>query len=183
MNALRWQIRGWLSRLGREGGVGLGLIFVSVVFYAAALYPAESRLAGLRAQVAQLRHGHGARADRSAPVTQSRADRLAAYYQHFPPQTNSPELLAKIFHAAQAQNLELLEGKYRAKHERAGHLDRYQITLPVEGSYRQIRQFLAAVLREIPTAALDDVTFERRDVDNGTVKAQISLSLYVSSPT
>lgn len=183
MNRLRWHIRTWKSRLGREGIAGIGLLGVSLAFYLFALRPAALNVERLHAQIANLtRHEHTAPAQSRTDV-KSPSDQLASYYGFFPPQTSTPDALAKIYQAARQQNIDLVEGKYRPKPERAGRLLRYQITLPVTGTYRQVREFLSLVLARIPNAALDDVVFERRKIGESSVEAKITLSLYLVRKT
>ena len=63
--------------------------------------------------------------------------------------------------------------------ERAGELTRYQIVLPVHGDYVHVRRFLASVLRDVPYAALDGVSFERKKVSDATIEARVRLSLFM----
>ena len=58
-------------------------------------------------------------------------------------------------------------------------LRRYQVTLPVVAPYPAIRAFLGDVLEQLPTAALEQVAFERKRIGASAVEAQIRLTLYV----
>jgi hypothetical protein len=63
--------------------------------------------------------------------------------------------------------------------EEAGlDLLRYQITLPVKGSYASIRGFLRRVLRDIPSLSLDGIAIQRQNVGDEAVEVQIRFSLY-----
>lgn len=180
MNRLRWQLKTWLSVLGREGSLGLALLVASLVVYLITLNPIQSQLTNLQQDIDVLstpEHTH------AKPGPATTAEQLEAYYQFFPPQSSAPDWLDKIYKAARKQRLELIEGKYRAKPQRAGSLIRYEITLPVTGDYRQIQNFLAAVLTEVPVAALDGVTFERSKIGDAAVVAKIKLTLYLGQPT
>ena len=55
---------------------------------------------------------------------------------------------------------------------------RYHVTLPVAGSYTQIRQFIAHALKEVPAASLDDVQLRNDPDRQGRVEARLRFSLY-----
>ncbi len=179
MNRLRWQIRLLFTALGREGSIGLGLLGIALIGYLFVLTPMESRLVQLHSDITSLT----TRAHTPAKHASTTAEQLDTFYRFFPSQTSTPDWLDKIFTVARHQHLQLIQGKYRAKHERAGPLIRYQITLPVTGSYSQVHRFLAGVLTEIPNAALDGVTFKRQKIGNALVEAKIQISLYLGQQT
>lgn len=182
MKALRQQFRIWRSTLSREGRVGLGLLALSAAVYVFVLSPGQTGLANLAQEVDSL----SAQAQRSAARPESRAntpsEQLAAYYRIFPATTSAPDWLDKIFAAAEAQHLQLIDGKYRETHARAGPLVLYHIDLPVAGRYGQVHRFLGTVLTAIPTIALDSVTFERHKIGDSVVQAHIRLTLYLGRP-
>ena len=60
-----------------------------------------------------------------------------------------------------------------------GKLWRYEIVLPVHGTYPQVRVFLAQVLTKIPHLALQSVSFERQKVGDAMIEANIRLTLYL----
>ena len=53
------------------------------------------------------------------------------------------------------------------------------MTLPVQGPYPLIRAFVSAVLRELPTVSLEQIQFQRKDVADGSVDAQISFIFHL----
>lgn len=179
MTGLWWRIKRSLIALGLEGTIGLALLASSLLAYFFVLIPAESRIGELNRNISSLSASAREPNKRlaSAPVTAPA--QLAAYYRFFPPETSTPDWLDKVFNAARKQRLELIEGKYRVRHERAGSLIRYQMTLPVKGTYAQVQHFIAAVLSEIPIAALKGVTFERHKIGDAVVEAKIQLTLYL----
>ena len=62
--------------------------------------------------------------------------------------------------------------------EQGLNLLRYQITLPVKGSYISIRGFLRRVLNDIPSASLDGISLQRQNAGDEILEAQIRLSLF-----
>ena len=168
-----------LARLSREAAFGLGLLAISLAFYLSALLPAQAKLDQLRTNMVSLQvklqnTAKTMRANQDTP-----AEQLVVYYKFFPEQSTTPVWLGKIYKAARDQNIQLEQGEYRAVREKAGKLVRYQIALPVKGTYLQLRKFLAAVLTEIPIASLDHISFERQKIGDEVIEAKIKLTLYL----
>ena len=88
------------------------------------------------------------------------------------------EWLNKLYAAAAAQQLVLEQGEYRLSSDKTGKLARYQVTLPVKGSYLQIRQFVDQALIDVPVAALDDINFKREAIGATQLEARIKFTLY-----
>ncbi len=58
----------------------------------------------------------------------------------------------------------------------------YRITLPVRGTYPQFRDFLSGLLKEMPTASIDALRFERKRAADTQLEAQVRLTLYAQPP-
>ena len=168
-----------LARLGRGGGIGLGLFALCLTVYLSALRPAQVRLDQLHDNMTALREKKQGSGNSVQTRQNSLAEQLLTYYNFFPPQMSTPFWLDKIYKAALEQNIELAQGEYRANREKAGKLVHYQITMPVKGNYLQLRKFLAAVLTEIPVASLDQISFERQKIGEEVIEAKIRLTLYL----
>lgn len=177
MSRLTRAARYWLKRSGWPGMAGAALLAFCLAFQFSAIEPARARLEQLGQETVFLRTRID-RAPRQA-ANDTPAEQLAAFYRLFPSGRSMPDWLEKIYLAAQRQNLLLERGEYRQVREKPGRLTRYNILLPVKGSYVQVRQFLAAVLADIPTASLDAVTFERQRIGDDAVEAKIRLTLYL----
>ena len=54
----------------------------------------------------------------------------------------------------------------------------YRITLPLRGTYPQIRQFVGSTLKSMPVASLEGLRFERKKVGDTRLEAQIRLTVY-----
>jgi hypothetical protein len=179
LRKLRWQ----LTQAGRQAGAlgltGIALLAGALLYAGASLPGAHARLAELERTTAGLHE----RLQRAAGSFDDAAfgpdEQLANFYGAFPTLAAAPDLLATIYQAAERRGLSLLHGEYRVKRERSGGLLHYQVTLPVQGSYTQVRDFLAEVLQQIPFAALDHVSFEREAIGQAQVEARIGLTLYL----
>ena len=108
------------------------------------------------------------------------AEQITAFYASFPVMDSTPHWLARIQQAAKANGLALPSGEYRVDRHAEQRLARYQITLPVNGSYTQMRGFIGEVLRDVPAASLDDVQFKRDSGTGSRLEVRIRLSLYLS---
>jgi Tfp pilus assembly protein PilO len=164
--------------LGWPGIVGLGLLVLVCGFYFSTLRSEESRLDDLRQQIAKARDQHAAAADDAAGPT-TPADKLAAFYGFFPRPGELPDLLEKVFAAAKGQGLQLEHGDYRVLTDSAGGLTQFRLTLPVRGTYPQIRKFVDGAMAEVPTLSLDSIQFERQKVGDSTVDANVKLAVYL----
>ena len=60
------------------------------------------------------------------------------------------------------------------------HLARYQILLPVRGSYPQLRRFLHALLGQLPAVVVEDVEFQRKKIADTDLTGRIRMTLYLS---
>lgn len=173
-----WYAQAGLKRLGWLGVAGIGLLAFCLAFYISALLPAQASLAELQAQAdslrARLSQTQAARVKEVRPETQ-----LATFYGFFPNTTVTPDLLEKLFSAAEETSVVLDQGEYRLVSGKDDKIIRYQVTLPVHGSYPQIRRFIGLVLAELPAASLDGVSFQRQKVGDTVVESQIKLTLYL----
>ena len=75
--------------------------------------------------------------------------------------------------------VELSRSDYRLMQEQDSKLARYEMVLPVHGSYPQIRAFIADVLETIPALALVDIALKREDIKSGKLDVRLSMNLYL----
>ena len=166
------------ASLGWPGILGLGLLVLVCGFYFSTLSFEQSRLDDLRQQIAKTRDQRAASADEvKGPTTP--ADKLTAFYGFFPRPGDLPGLLEKIFAAAKAQGLQLEHGEYRVLTDNAGGLTQFQLTLPVRGTYPQIRKFVDGAMAEVPSLSLDSIQFDRPKVGDSTLNANVKLAVYL----
>jgi len=178
MKPIHSAIQSGVALLGWPGIVGLGLIVFVGAFYFSTLRSDAARVEDLRRQVAQARAVRAASADGSGASATS-AEKLAAFYGFFPQTNDLPDLLGKVFAAADAQGLQLAQGEYRVAKDNAGSLTQFQFTLPVRGTYPQIRKFVDAAMVDVSALSLDGIHFERQKVGDPTVDANIKFALYL----
>ena len=157
--------RRFLESLGAAGVAGIGVLLFCVPFYFSALAPAQAKLEKIR----------------KVPVTEKREEpgtELERFYSRFPRVERLHGELEALYAHARASQVQLLQGEYRLE-SHAGALTAYHVTLPVRGSYQQLRQFVGRVLRDMPTASLDALRFERKKAADAQLEAQVRLTIYL----
>lgn len=85
----------------------------------------------------------------------------------------------QVFRAARAFEIGLEAGEYRWQRDAHAETERYQIRLPVKGSYAAIRAFGERVLAELPFASLDEMTLKREAIDEEQLLATLQFSLHL----
>lgn len=177
---LLWSLRRGLYLLGRPGLLAVGLLLSLPPFYLVAVAPAQARLAAAHSSSLSLQEqiDHASRA-LEGDILRTPHQQLAAFYRIFPQQNAAPQWLKKLVALAHKHGLRLNEGEYKALPDKTGRLMRLQMVMPVQGDYRQIRRFLAAMPGEIPIIALEHVEFSRLSVADPSVEARIRLALYL----
>ena len=164
--------RRFLESLGPAGVAGLGVLLFCVPFYFSALAPAqadvERRIANQKFAVKE---------NSKEPDAE-----LERFYNRFPRLERLHGELEALYGHARASQVQLLQGEYRLE-SHAGGLTAYHVTLPVRGSYPQLRQFVGRVLRDMPTASLDALRFERKKAADAQLQAQVRITIYLRKGT
>lgn len=161
----------YLGRLGRVGTAGALLIVVSLMYDAAVVRP---RAAALDEQLQRNEQARRVAAAQRARVAQT------------PDTAGQPALapalgtaLRRIFEAADKAGLELDRGEYRLTEIKDAHLRRYQLSLPVAGSYPEIRAFVTQVLNADPALALAAIQLRRDRIESPDLEALLNFTLYL----
>jgi hypothetical protein len=165
-----------LRKLGPLGVLGIGVLLASGGFYASALVPLEQEMAAQRLALENLRSRTPYR-----PASNNRADELRRFYNLFPPAADLTAELERMHRIARGAGLDLAQGEYRLERRAAG-LWAYRVTLPVRGTYPQLRGFLAAVTKEMPIASIDALRFERKKAADTQLEAQVRVTLHARPP-
>jgi len=162
--------------LGALGMGALVLLAASVSFQLAAVGPLEDKAKRLSEQLEARPRATGATGMKIiSPASQPA--RVAEFYEFFDNGERIEDSLAKIYGIAATAGLQLRAADYRLSEPRA-RLERYEITLPVQGTYAQIRLFLESCLRELPTLSLDRTVMRRKNANETRIEADIVLTLH-----
>lgn len=168
MKARLFELR---EQLGPMGLASLAILAAAVAFFALVVQPLEQKERALRGA---LERQGGAQAHYGA-------DRLAAFYRFLERKEETTDWLAKLHGSARASGVELRSATYRTQAAGA-RLERYEIVLPVSGSYGQIRDFMKRALAEIPVLSLEQVSLKRESRKDARVQAELRLAIHRIKP-
>jgi hypothetical protein len=171
------RLRRLLEALGPAGVAGVGVLLFCLPFYFTALAPAQAEVKRRNAAAATASAGRPVQARPSLESSD-----LERFYSRFPRVERLPGELDALYAHAKLSKVQLLQGEYRLE-SKAGPLTAYHVTLPVRGSYPQVRQFVGRVLRDMPTTSLDAVRFERKKAADAQLEAQVRLTIYLRKGT
>ncbi len=174
---LRWQI----ARLGMIGKTGLGLLVVSCLFFLVAVLPQDATLQALKEQAetmqAELQSEAGG--ESIAGSKMSRDQTLQVFYDFFPRIDSSPFWIRELVRVAKQRGVEINSSEYRLIHEKGSRLTRYEMMLPVRGSYSQIRAFIADALQAVPSMAITSIVMKRENIQSARLEARLEINLYL----
>jgi hypothetical protein len=159
--------------LGRGGVAALVLLLAAFGFHLAVVQPLQAKDAELAAALS-----------RSAPAPAARSgEKLAKLYEALGREETATDWLAKLYAISKATGVAMPSANYRLDGAGAsGRIERYEIVLPVEGSYAQLRDFLGRALAEIPVLSLDQVSLKRERASEREVQAELRLTLHMVKP-
>jgi Tfp pilus assembly protein PilO len=171
---MRVRLEALLRRLGTAGILGLGVLLACAGFWVSALKPIQQEVAAQRAALERLR----SRTPYQPVAMSGRGEELRRFYNLFPPAGELTGEMQRLHRLARNAGLDLAQGEYRLE-RRASGLWTYRVTLPVRGSYLQLRDFVGAVLKEMPIASIEALRFERKKAAEMQLDAQVRVRLYV----
>ncbi len=170
---MREQLLRLRSDLGRTGLLALALLAIAFSFHALVVKPLQAKTAGLQASLARQAPGP------AAPTGQ----KLAQFYEVLGHPETATDWLAKLYAISKATGIEMQSANYRTENpDKAGRIERYEIVLPVAGTYSQLRDFLGRALAEIPVLSLDQMSLKRESRAEGEVQAELRLTLHLVKP-
>ena len=156
--------------LGALGWLSLAILGLAAAFAFLAVKPLQERNAALAERVAQL-------SSREQPG--SAAGKVASVYGFLEKPEQTTDWLAKLHGIGTATGVQLKSASYKTQ-PTDGRIVRYEIVLPVAGSYPQIRDFLKRSLAEIPVLSVDQLTLKRESGKGaGPVHAELRLTLHM----
>jgi hypothetical protein len=152
---------------------------VLLALAAAVLFLASSVPTGSENRTLAIRAAQAEAASRDARKPKSAATEAIDFDRFFKRPERETDWLRKVHDLAGRQGIALNQASYATVAEPDLGLVRYQITLPVQATYPQVRRLVASLLNEIPVLALESVTFERKEPSAPVVDAQLKLTLFL----
>jgi hypothetical protein len=177
VNRLRWL----LARRGQALALwaGVALVAAALAWHALALRPLAQRVDALQSARPGPRDTALAGLDQALARADSPQARLDRFHQQLAGADRLTDRLAKVHAIARSLKLDLKQADYRLTSQPDRRLARYQMVLPVQGSYPTVRAFISTLLRDLPTMSLDQVQLQRQRIDDGLVDAQITLTFFL----
>ena len=164
---MRRRLRRLRDELGPLGLAGLVLLALAALALAFVVHPLEQKSRALEAAL-----------ERAAPHgAQPGPSKLDTLYRYLERGEETTDWLAKLHAIGRATGVQMRSATYRTQAAGA-RLERYEIVLPVSGSYAQIREFLNRALSDIPVLSLDHVSLKRERRTDGVVQAELRLALH-----
>jgi hypothetical protein len=165
------------EELGAIGMMALGLLAGAMVFLTVVVKPLETRNAQLEQRLARNSQKYPSPGS-AAARTPVPAAKIAAFYKFFETDEATTGWLVRLHAIGSAAGVELQSAEYRMQ-KTGTIIERYEISLPVTGSYAQIRLFLEKALTEIPVLSLDQVNFRRARANEDAVRADVRFTLHL----
>jgi len=165
--------------LDPAGVIGIGLAVFATAAYFSAVQPAREQLAQLQTKAARQKSSGPQEGVRAAAMRG--AEQLEQFNRSFPAPADTPALMLKLHEIAAQNSIALDTGEYRLTRDREGGLSRYQVTLPLRGTYWQVRLFLAQVLDEMPASALEEISIKRDSVGARGVETRVRIAFYLGA--
>ncbi|GGU52268.1 hypothetical protein GCM10009504_06340 [Pseudomonas laurentiana] len=167
-------------RLGWPGLASIGFALTALLLGGLGLLPQWQQLNAQRQQYAEAEQQlqRLQRGEWVAPV--SSPDPLDDFHKQLPAQPQATEAIDRIYALARAEKISLSRGEYALGVDPKTHLARYQILLPLRGSYPQIRRFLHALLGQLPALVLEDLDLQRKQIGDSELTGRIRMTLYLS---
>jgi hypothetical protein len=157
-----------LDHIGLAGLAAIALLAAALAFSNLVVKPLQDKSLLLQDRVS-----------RKAPAAAlPGAEKVAAVYQFLEKPEETTDWLAKLHGIGAATGVRLKSASYRTQ-KTEGRIVRYEIVLPVAGSYTQIRDFLKRSLAEIPVLSVDQLTLKREARSDGTIQAEMRLTLHM----
>ena len=165
-----------LRQLGWQGWLGILLLSLSLVTIVLVTIPKTQNLQQLTDDIVALKANpnHGL----TTPKLDTQFDKVKKFYTLLPRQLDANQKVAEILHAANKAGLIANKVEY-ATQLASSPLMQYQIKLPVQGSYIQVRQFINHVLNTLPAVALNDISLKREDIATDLVDVRLQFTLYL----
>ena len=168
---IRRQLYRLRHELGAPGMAAMLLFAAAAVFMTLVLQPLKEKN-----RVLEARAGIGR--DLGAVQNVNNAEKVGAVYQYLEKPEATTDWLAKLYAIGRATGVELQSATYKTQNA-GGRLQRYEIVLPLTGSYTQMRDFLKRSLAEIPVLSLDQISLKRENRREGTVQEELRLTLHM----
>ena len=177
LKLVRWRLLRAMHAMGWAAIAGMVLAIFAAGFFLSNVMPLQAKVVALRDRVQRLETQAG---NQVRNVDAGRPDaRLAAFYDQLPAADQAPEVVRRLHSHAGDVGLVLERGEYRPLADPSGRLMRYQLVLPVKGSYPQVKRFLAQAMHDTPGLALDSISLQREQGGSEGLEVQLRFTVFM----
>ena len=163
------------QRLGRAGIIGLSVAIFSLIAFVTGNVPLRQQVSEQATELTLAREQ--AAANRQPGSNQSPQAHAGRFVESLPGRRDIPHIMGSIVTIAAASGLELARGSYEYAAPDGGAIGRYRMTLPIDGSYPQVRMFVENLLAAEPAISLDNMRIERDTVSDQVIAADLRFSV------
>lgn len=172
-------LREKMHRLGRPGLVAAALWLAGLAYGLGWVLPASQQRDQVQAQLAQA-EARWERVPAGQAAPQTAAQRDQSFYQALTAQDAVSAAIERLYAAAAAEQISLERGEYAQAAIASTRLVRYQIVLPLQADYGQIRRFVDSSTADVAGLRLDDISLQRKDIAQTQLEARLQFSLYLA---
>lgn len=161
-----------LMRLGPAGLAGIGAAVAAAILALVALVDVQHNSADLAARIAAARHN---------PLVARPESELENLVATLPGRDQMPAVVGQVLKQAALAGITLTDGHYTYSPTTGTQVARYVLEFPVKAQYPGIRDFINRTLTEIPAAALDKLSIQRKVVGDPAVTANVQFVVFIRS--
>ena len=104
---------------------------------------------------------------------------LKIFYDFFPRIDSSPFWIGELVRVAEMHKVEINSSEYHLNPGEGSRLARYEMVLPVHGTYPQIRAFISDSLKSVPAMAISGINIKRKGVKSNQLEVGLKVNLYL----
>lgn len=181
MAVSRLILREYLQALGWPGLLGAGCALLALALLLLAVLPGWHARTDLQQALQAAAEQRLAIAEgRLSPPQAAPGEALERFHRSLPAQLDATSAIDRLYVLAGQQRIVLARGEYALGLDPKTRLARYQILLPIRGSYPQLRRFLHALQAELPALVLEDLDVQRKRIAEPELSGRLRLTLYLS---
>ena len=179
LNHFYWLCGRFAKTLGAWGLFGIAIAAASILFYLTKVVKVEQQLTSMQYEFDHTEKKVAEIVPTQQVPAQTSEQDISKFFKIFPAGDSLPKWLSLIQETALKQHLTLNRGDYKLTQIKQGQLASYEIVLPVNGKYTQIRQFISDILQKLPALALSDLQIKRENSLSPTVEARMVFVLFL----
>lgn len=169
-----------VRRLGLPGLGGAILLAAAAAGTLFVVLPGLEARARAEQQVLRAQ-AHAAAVQRGeVSIARTPGRQLDDFYAGLPAQLTATKAIDGLYTAADAEKISLERGEYSLAVEQGADMARYQILLPVHGTYAQLRRFIDTAIAKVPGLSVEDLDMQRKEVSETELEGRIRMTLYLS---